>query len=96
MVIEESKSTEKHAISVEVAVLSVSCIKEGQEVVTISLFDILVKYVATTSATILAASIGRLQVDNNEDIDPIYPVLIKPKCLETSQHDHFAKSTGQA
>lgn len=63
--------------------------------VTISLYDILAKYVATESATLLAASVGRLQADNSEDTDPVYPVLLRPKCLESSAHDHFASSEKQ-
>lgn len=45
----------------------------------------------TEQELIYEASLGRLQIDNHGQIDPLYPVILKPKCTakKNEVHDHF-------
>lgn len=39
---------------------------------------------------IYEATLGRLQIDNHGQIDPLFPVILRPKCTtQDDDHDHF-------
>ena len=61
------------------------------EVLVIFLHDLQVKQATTDTDTLMESYLGRIQIDNNVSFDPLYPVMLKPKCLETEiTHDHLS------
>ncbi len=58
----------------------------------ISFHDLQVKLVSTPLDSVLESSLARIQIDNNSEQEPIYPVLLQPKCLKGSTpHAHNLK-----
>lgn len=51
---------DKDTFNLEIAQISISCINEGHEVVTVSLHDIQVKQVMTDSDTVVESYMGRV------------------------------------
>mmetsp|Transcript_19761 Transcript_19761/g.23411 ORF Transcript_19761/g.23411 Transcript_19761/m.23411 type:complete len:83 (-) Transcript_19761:585-833(-) len=70
--------------------LNISLIKETTEVLTLVL-DRWNSIVSTTkNEFIFEQTLDRFQIDNHGQIDPLFPVIIRPKCTaQTEQHDHL-------
>lgn len=51
-----------------------------------------IKFMQTSTDTdqVIESYLGRFQIDNNYENEPLYPVMMKPKCLAgESEHDHM-------
>jgi len=45
---------------------------------------------------IYEATLGRLQLDNHGQLDPLFPVILRPKCTtQNEEHDHFTMENVQ-
>lgn len=48
------------------------------------------KQATTDTDVVIEFYLGRFQIDNNYELNTLYPVMMKPKCLEgETHHDHL-------
>lgn len=77
-------------MSLEVGQINISCVFGGHEVLTMYFHDIKFMQTSTDTDQVIESYLGRFQIDNNYEIEPLYPVMMKPKCLAgESEHDHM-------
>jgi hypothetical protein len=91
MQVDQIKGHNKKTISLAIPAINVSCISRENEVLVMVLYDIRLKRVTTELETVVEAYMGRLQIDNAYDREPLFPVLLSPKCMsdKDTTHDHF-------
>ena len=63
----------------------------GHELLMISFFGIRAEVTSTESDQVFYICMDRFQIDNNYEMDPLFPVLLRPMCTSggTLVHDHF-------
>ena len=84
------ENKDKSTMLLQIAQISVSCINDGHEVLNMYMHDIQVMQTTSDTDSVMEAKLGRFQIDNNYDNEPLYPVMIKPKCIAAETvHDHL-------
>lgn len=77
-------------MTLEIAQIVFSCVHSGKEVITIFFHDLQMKQATTDTDVVIEFYLGRFQIDNNNELNTLYPVMMKPKCMEgETQHDHL-------
>lgn len=67
--------------------ITLSFIHRKSELMTVYMSKLNSHIVDTEDSKTIKFSIGYLQLDNQSETDPVYPVLLKPKILEYSKQD---------
>ena len=92
---EESKtvsqtSDDHNDTQLEISKINVSLIKENMEVITVVLDNLTAIIREKKSEIIYCVNLDRLQIDNQGQLLPLFPVMLKPKCVYGGiEHDHF-------
>lgn len=72
-----------------------SVIGQGQEMFAVYLQGIKVKLVDTEKDRKIEFKLGYLQIDNQSENDPIYPVLLKPKYFQPDPTINASRSSDE-
>jgi len=69
--------------------LHLSFIKQGVELFTLNVIGMEMSMLNTASEQIMEACIKRIQIDNTIDNEPLFPVVLKPRCSAgENPHNH--------
>ena len=89
-VVEHVIEDEESRTQIELRQVNISLIKVGSELLTLVLDRCSAVVSTTKQEFIYEATLGRLQIDNHGQIDPLFPVILRPKCTaQDEEHDHF-------
>ena len=76
----------------EIPSICMSFINDGSEVFTAGLINLKAFVLQKEEELIYEMIVDRMQIDNQSQLEPIFPVVLKPKCTVPAdqEHDHFS------
>ena len=79
-------------VSCDLPSITMSFIDSGQEIFTATLSKLQAFILQKSDEVIYEMSLDRMQIDNQSQQEPIFPVILKPKCTVAAdaEHDHFS------
>ncbi len=81
--------TASNTMQLSLKSLHLSFIKQGVELFTLNVIGMDMSMLNTASEQIMEACINRIQIDNTVDIEPLFPVVLKPRCTAgENPHNH--------
>jgi hypothetical protein len=81
--------TASNTMQLSLKSLHLSFIKQGVELFTLNVIGMDMSMLNTASEQIMEACISRIQIDNTVDIEPLFPVVLKPRCTAgENPHNH--------
>lgn len=88
----EDPNIEQSHTSLDLPSITMSFINSGQEIFTTTVSKLQAFILQKTDEVIYEMSIDRMQIDNQCQQEPIFPVVLKPKCTVPAdqEHDHFS------
>ena len=82
-------TTESNSINLTLNEVHFSFMKKGIELFTFNILGLSLSMLIVDNEQIMEFVVNRLQLDNTAQQDPLFPVVIKPKCTAgENQHNH--------
>ena len=82
-------NTASNTMQLSLKSLHLSFIKQGVELFTLNVIGLEMSMLNTASEQIMEACINRIQIDNTIDNEPLFPVVLKPRCTAgENPHNH--------
>jgi len=88
----EDPDIEQVHVSLDLPSITMSFIHAGHEVFTTTLSKLQAFILQKSDEIIYEMSLDRMQIDNQSQQEPIFPVVLKPRCTVPAdqEHDHFS------
>ena len=88
----EDPNEDTSRTQMEIPSITMSFINDGSEVFTSTLINLKAFILQKQDELIYEMTIDRMQIDNQSQQEPIFPVVLKPKCTVPADqvHDHFS------
>jgi len=93
-VVDDAISKDIGIFDIQLQQINLSIISQAKELLTIYFQKILAKVIDSEKDTKAEMQISYLQIDNQSEFDPIYPVLLKPKEIKPEEDSsHSSRGT---
>ena len=78
-----------NTMSLSMKSLNLSFIKQGVELFTFNIISMNMSMLSTETEQIIEMAIDRMQLDNMAEMEPLFPVVLKPRCTgPETEHNH--------